>query len=166
MKRGARVAMAWWLALVVISGCGTQRSESTSSGAPAASEPAASATPAAHGDTAGAIVPADNVKDLLDQIVVNRAALAKLVQSGELERVHHYAYGLRDLVVALAARTTAIPTAQRIDLNSMVNRVKETATLLDQRGDAGDLTGTREELQRMNGLLDGIVALVPATSAP
>ena len=73
--------------------------------------------------------------------------------------MHHLAFGIRDLVVALAAKVNTASPATSSKLGIMVEQVKTSAAKLDEFGDAGNLSGTQAELAKFNATLTAIKAL-------
>ena len=103
--------------------------------------------------------PAATVPGIWAQIADERVKLAAAIQDGQLKKVHHLVYAVRDLVVALVNKAgTASPVvAPRLD--DLAAQVRTSARKLDQYGDAGNLRGARTEYARLVNLLEAIEAV-------
>ena len=152
----------WTLAAVVVgvivlAGCSSNQSKTE---APAASQ-ATTQAPAPsgeteHGEHAEAITPAGTVAGIWAQIEGEQTKLSTVIQNGQLKDVHHLAFGIRDLVLALAGKASAASPASAAKLNSMVEQVRASATKLDALGDAGNLGGTQAEYVKLTAILNAI----------
>ncbi|MBI3743705.1 MAG: hypothetical protein HY261_05385 [Chloroflexi bacterium] len=144
-------------ALVMV-GCSSNKSQSE---APAASSQAAPQVAAPggdieHGESVEAITPAATIAEIWTQIGGEQGKLSTAIRNGQLKNVHHLAFGIRDLVVALADKANAASPASASRLNGMVEQVKASATRLDELGDAGNLTGTQTEFAKLETVLGAI----------
>jgi hypothetical protein len=158
-----RCARQWGLfvaaiGVLVVAGCSSKQSTSE---APAASSQAAPQTAAPsgtaeHGESAEAVTPAGTVGEIWTQIAGEQTKLTAAIQNGQLADVHHLAFGIRDLVVALADKAKAASPAAGSQLDGMVEQVKASATKLDALGDAGNLSGTQAEFAKLNSILTAI----------
>ena len=88
--------------------------------------------------------------------------LATVIQNGQLKDVHHLAFGIRDLVVALADKAGAAVPASATQLTPMVEQVKTMAGKLDELGDAGNLSGTQAEYAKLETTLNAIKTVAGA----
>jgi hypothetical protein len=150
--------------VVVVAGCSSNKSESA---APAASSQAAppEAAPSAeteHGESAVAVTPAGSIGELWTQIGDEQNKLSTAIQNGQLKDVHHLAFGIRDLVIALADKAKAASPASAAKLDGMVEQVKASASKLDEFGDAGNLSGTQAEYAKLETVLGAIKAVAGA----
>ena len=141
--------------VLLIAGCSSNKSES---GTPNTSAQAAPQTPAPGaavegGETAEAVTPAATVPEIWNQIGAEQGKLSAAIQNGQLKDVHHLAFGIRDLVVAMAGKLNAASPAGATKLNGMVEQVKASATKLDEFGDAGNLSGTQAEYAKLEAVL-------------
>ena len=139
--------------VLVLAGCSSKKSESE---APAASSQAAPSAEAERGESAEAVTPAGTVGEIWTQIGDERGKLSAAIQNGQLKDVHHLAFGIRDLVVALVGKANAASPASSAKLNGMVEQVKASATKLDELGDAGNLSGTQAEYAKLETVLGAI----------
>ena len=161
--------MQWWvLAVAVVGamwlvGCGQKQGESSAPPAaseqPAAQESAPASEAAEEGESAEKITPAGTVKEIWGQIIQEQDKLSAAIQNGQLKDVHHLAFGIRDLVVALADKASAGTPALAPKLKPMIEQVKASASKLDELGDAGNLSGTQAEFERLNKVLNSIKTL-------
>jgi hypothetical protein len=87
------------------------------------------------------------------------AELAKLIQAGTLEDVHHHAFAIRDLSAALPARVAAMAPDKRKQLESDVKFVATLAQRLDASGDANDRAGAESNYTKLKGVLGAMRAL-------
>ncbi len=160
MKIRARWAVA---ALAVIGtlwllGCGQKKTESH--GTQQTTPPAQpSGEVAERGESGETITPAGTVAGIWDQISAERDKLSAAIQNGQLKDVHHLAFGVRDLVVALADKATASTPGAAPKLKTLVEQVKASADKLDKMGDASNLGGTQAEFAKLNTTLDMIKAI-------
>ena len=152
----------WWIPALLVSGVAlatgcAQKKNETANPAPASDSPAVVSE---HGETEEKVVPAPTVEGIWAQVLEKRSQLNSVVENGQLTEVHHLAFGIRDLVIALEAKKAGLPTADATKLKSLVEHIKASASQLDELGDAGNLTGTRSALAHMNGDLDAIGAML------
>lgn len=139
--------------VLVLAGCSSKKSESE---APATSSQAAPSVEAERGESAEAVTPAGTAGEIWTQIGDEQSKLSAAIQNGQLKDVHHLAFGIRDLVVALADKATAASPALAPKLNGMVEQVKASASKLDELGDAGNLSGTQAEYAKLETILGAI----------
>jgi hypothetical protein len=149
------VAVATTVAVVVLTGCSSKESQSE---APAASSQAApqAAAPsggAEHAMSPDMVMPAGTIPEIWTQIAGEQAKMTAAIQNGQLKDVHHLAFGIRDLVVALAEKAKLASPAGAARLDGLVELVKASAARLDELGDAGNLTGTQAEYGKLEALL-------------
>ena len=148
------------LALVVIGtwflGCGQKKTESQAT-QQLAQPSGETAEKAESGET---MTPAQTVPDIWAQITAERGKLSAAIQNGQLKDVHHHAFGIRDLVVALAEKASVSSPGAAPKLNGLVEQVKASAGKLDEMGDAGNLSGTQTEAAKLNAILDAVKATV------
>ncbi len=165
-----KVQKRWWIPAFVVMGhlfvvgggtvwllgCGQKKTESeaTHQTAPPAGETAE------RGESGGAMTPAGTASGIWDQITAERNKLGEAVQNGQLKDVHHLAFGVRDLVVALADKASASTPAAAPKLKTLVDQVKASADKLDEMGDAGNLGGTQAELAKLDMTLNTIKEIV------
>jgi len=154
------VAGAAVVLVVVVAGCSTKKSESE---APAASSQAAAPSgEAEHSESAETVTPAGTIGEIWTQIGDEQSKLSAAIQNGQLKDVHHLAFGIRDLVVALADKAKAASPASTAKLDGMVEQVKASASKLDEFGDAGNLSGTQAEYAKLETVLGAIKAVAGA----
>ena len=156
-KSAVFVAPVLLVLAAALMGCS---SEKPAAQAPAAAAPAdSSPAPAAageQGEAAVAVTPAADIAGIWTQIAGEQARLDTAIQSGQLKDVHHLAFGIRDLVVALADKAKAATPAVGGKLDGMVAQVKASASKLDELGDAGNLSGTQAEYAKLQSVLASI----------
>jgi hypothetical protein len=151
-------AAAMVLVAMAVVGCS---SNNGSSDAPAASSQPAPAAPAPGGEAGhemspDMVMPAGTIPEIWTQIAGEQTKLTAAIQNGQLKDVHHLAFGIRDLVVALADKAKAATLANSAKLDGMVEQVKASATKLDELGDAGNLSGTQAEYAKLETVLGAI----------
>lgn len=154
-------AAAMVLAAMAVAGCSSNKG---SSDAPAASsQPAPSASApsgtAEHEMPADMVMPAGTIPEIWTQIAGEQAKLTAAIQNGQLKDVHHLAFAIRDLVVALADKAKAASPASAAKLDGMVAQVRASATKLDELGDAGNVSGTQTEYAKLETVLGAIKAV-------
>lgn len=163
LKKWTLVVLAAASVLVVIAVAGCSSKQSQSDAPAAASQP----TPAAGGASGAAehempadmVMPAGTIPEIWAQIAGEQTKLSAAIQNGQLKDVHHLAFGIRDLVVALADKAKAAAPASALKLDGMVEQVKASATKLDELGDAGNLSGTQAEYAKLQTVLGAIKTL-------
>jgi len=149
------------VAAVVAAGCSSNKGSAdapASSSQPAPSTAAPSGAPE-HEMAADMVMPAGTIPEIWTQIAGEQTKLTAAIQNGQLKDVHHLAFGIRDLVVALADKAKAAAPASAGKLNGMVEQVKASATKLDELGDAGNLSGTQTEYAKLQTVLGAIKAV-------
>ena len=150
--------VAAFIGIVMLAGCSSDKDKTE---APAASTQAAPQTAAPsgeseHGESAEVLVPAGTIAGIWMQIGEEQAKLSATIQNGQLKDVHHLAFGIRDLVVALVDKASAATPATAGKLKGMVEQVKASAAKLDELGDAGNLSGTQAEYAKLDTVLNAI----------
>ena len=162
MRTNAR----WWMLIVLVIaapaviGCAQKKTESET---PPAAQQAAPVGEAAEKEEAGpTTTPAGSVAEIWTQIAEEEAKLSAAIESGQLKDVHHLAFGIRDLVVALAGKAGAASPAVKPQLQGMVEQVTASATKLDELGDAGNLSGTQAEYAKLGKTLEALKAMTGA----
>ena len=92
------------------------------------------------------------------EIVKTKKELNEVVESGNLETVHEFAFAIRDLSKELLKRTKGedLSEEQMSNVKATVEKIAEVAAALDEYGDAGDQANTVKELKRFNSLIDFI----------
>ena len=156
-----KILTRWGLvALVMIGtlallGCGQKKTESR--GTEQTNPPAQpSGETAERGESGETMTPAGTAAGIWDQITAERDKLSAAIQNGQLKDVHHLAFGIRDLVGALAVKANEATPAGATRLNGMVELVNESAAKLDELGDAGNLSGTQAEFAKLEAVLSAI----------
>jgi len=93
------------------------------------------------------------VHDMWTQITEEQAKLEAAIRSGDLANVHHLAFGIRDLAIALAAKATG-PNAT--ELEKLVDDIKVSAGKLDEYGDSGNLSDVKKEYAKFQEELNSL----------
>ena len=119
---------------------------------------------AAHepGETGASIVPGATASEIWKQIAAAQGQLEAAIRSGELARVEDLAFGIRDLAMALGAKTTGLEAKDMETLQDIVVRLRVSASELAEEGEEGAASGVREEYAQFKELLE---ALKPLTGA-
>lgn len=156
--------MAAVVGVITLAGCSSNQAKTE---APAASAEVKAPVAAPRGDakseeSAVTVTPAATVAGMWVQIEDEQSKLATVIQNGELKDVHHLAFGIRDLVVALAAKAIADSPGSAPQFNGMADKVSVMASKLDELGDAGDLSGTQAEFAKLETYLNGIKTVTGA----
>jgi hypothetical protein len=152
------------IGILMLVGCSTNKSqtETPAASSQAAPETAAPSGAAEHGESAQAVAPAGTIGGLWTQVADEQGKLSAAIQNGQLKDVHHLAFGIRDLVIALADKANTASPASAAKLAGMVEQVKASATKLDELGDAGNLSGTQTEFTKLETVLGAIKAVTGA----
>ncbi|MCC6348728.1 MAG: hypothetical protein IT347_03935 [Candidatus Eisenbacteria bacterium] len=151
-------AAAMVMAVMVVAGCSSNKGSSDAPAASSQPAPAASAPSgeAGHEMSPDMVMPAGTIPEIWTQIAGEQTKLTAAIQNGQLKDVHHLAFGIRDLVVALADKAKAASPASAPKLDGMVAQVKASATKLDELGDAGNLSGTQAEYAKLETVLGAL----------
>ena len=149
---------------VVLAGCSSNQSktEAPAASSEAAPQAAAPSAEAEHGEAGETIAPAATVDGIWTQIEEEKGRLSAAIRDGQLKDVHHLAFVIRDLVMAMSDKVTAVAPASAGELKGMVEQVKTSATKLDELGDAGNLSGTQAEYAKLETILSSIKAATAA----
>lgn len=118
-----------------------------------------SADHAEHAEAVESLTPAATVPGIWSQIEAEQKRLAQFIDNGQLDQVHHVAFGVRDLVIALADHAKGAMPGSATQLNALVEQVKASATKLDAAGDSGDLGGTKAEFSKLGVTLESLRTL-------
>ena len=94
------------------------------------------------------------------------AALGRAIQTGAFNEVHHRAYAIRDLVMALPARSNMLPADKLAQVKANLPFVATLAQRLDATGDAKDRAGTESNFRKLQQILAAIRANYPKTLKP
>jgi hypothetical protein len=105
------------------------------------------------------VMPAGTIAEIWTQVADEQGKLSAAIQNGQLKDVHHLAFGIRDLVIALADKANAASPSSAARLNGIVEQVKASASKLDELGDAGNLSGTQAEYAKLETILGTIKGL-------
>ena len=158
-------------ALALVAGCGKSKPQQEAGGSQQAAPPAqhmeadeggqhAEGGEAKEHEEAGeAITPAATSAGIWEQIAAEQKKLETAIQSGQLADVHHLAFGIRDLGVALAGKATGLAAVNAAKLQETVEHMKQSAAKLDEYGDAGNLGGVKEEYARFQQQLQSLKGL-------
>jgi hypothetical protein len=158
-----RMNALWWMltglviAGLALLGCAQKKTESETP--PAAQQVAPGGEAAEHEEGGPIVTPAGSVPEIWTQIGAEQAKLAAAIENGQLKAVHHLAFGIRDLVVALAGKAGASSPAVKPQLDGMVQQITALATKLDELGDAGNLSGTQAEFTKLGKTLEALRAV-------
>jgi hypothetical protein len=140
-----RINVRWWiLAALVIAAfavIGCSKKTNTAGTTATTQKAAPSGEMAEHGateheETGATITPAGSVPEIWTQIADEKAELSKAIENGQLADVHHIAFGIRDLVAALADKAGTSNPALAPKLKDMAAQVATSASKLDELGDA------------------------------
>ncbi|MEW6005541.1 MAG: hypothetical protein AB1695_09530 [Stygiobacter sp.] len=91
-------------------------------------------------------------------------ALKKTMEANKLENVHKFVFSISDLVNSLPGQSTGLPSDKMDKLKKLAKQVEDSAALLDEYGDAGDMKNTMAANEKFNKLLDSIKSLYPEES--
>ena len=107
-----------------------------------------------------------NRPEIWQEIMEHESHLDQLINAGQLDQVHEAAFTIRDLSKALAQNLAGLSPADSDKVKSAVNEISKVADLLDEYGDAGDKAKTREQFNRLKGLLEQVKKQFPAGLLP
>ena len=99
-----------------------------------------------------------------DSIQKENNELKKTIEANKLEEVHKFAFSISDLVNTLPGQSTGLASDKMANLKKYIKEVEESAVLLDEYGDAGDMKNTKATFEVFNKSLDSIKSLYPEES--
>ncbi|MBC8134875.1 MAG: hypothetical protein H8F28_03195 [Fibrella sp.] len=99
-------------------------------------------------------------------ILADRKSLEEAIQTGQLPEVHDIVFSLRDSVVTLPYKSTALSPAKMAALKKRVDAVAILAERVDKYADEGDATKTKAEYARLRKELDAFEPLYPTNALP
>lgn len=161
VRRSAIVAAGAVSLLVLVAGCSSKDSGPKTSDSASQTAPQGAA-PSGGGEQTmppGMMMPAGTVAEIWTQVAGEQAKLSTAIENGQLKDVHHLAFGIRDLAVALADKAKAATPGNAAKLEGMVGQVRTSATKLDELGDEGDLSGTQAEYAKLNAVLESLKSI-------
>jgi hypothetical protein len=150
--------------IAILTGCKDNQAPNTATveSPPAVEVPAAAPTEPASETTTEATKTAEAtpIPDTADAIWLaidqKKTELKAAIDSGSLDKVHHQAFAIRDLVAALPSKSPALAAEDQTKLENEVKFVTTLADRLDETGDANDKVGTQENYDKLVTVLNGI----------
>ena len=94
-------------------------------------------------------------------VITHQKDLHDVLAAKKLEDVHHHAFAVRDLVAAMAVKSTMLAAEKKTALKKSVSRVSSLAKLLDEAGDAGDSAKVASLVVKLDTELKVIENLYP-----
>ena len=91
------------------------------------------------------------VGEILAAVDGQVASLEKTIAANELDKVHVTAFEIRDLLLALPAKTSGLSGQGKTTLKSSLGKIKQQADLLDKFGDSKDLAQTKAVFMKFKG---------------
>jgi len=107
----------------------------------------------------------DSLAAVWDEIKEHQEELHGVIQAGKLDDVHHHAFALRDMVMLLPKFSSSLSADQSAKLKTWSDGVADSASKLDEYGDAGDKASTEKEVKRMDTLVSSLEKLYPSKEA-
>lgn len=98
----------------------------------------------------------DTADGILKAIDVKSAELEQIIDAKALDKVHHVAFAIRDLVAALPAKSASLSADKQAKVKGNVKFVATLAERLDATGDANDLPGTQSNYKKLTAVLASI----------
>lgn len=99
-------------------------------------------------------------------VIADRKSLSAVITSGKLSEAHELAFSIRDSVVTLPYKSSALAPAKQKRLVTLVQAVAAIAENIDKYGDANNAPKTKAEFGKLIKALDAIEALYPANALP
>ncbi len=96
-------------------------------------------------------------------VLTHETALGKLVAEKKLDKVHEFAFAIRDLVNALPGKSADLPADKLAKVKTNAKYVVDLADRLDKAGDANDQAATAVSFTKLQGILKTIAAQYPST---
>lgn len=99
-------------------------------------------------------------------ILADRKALEQTIRSGKLSEAHELAFSIRDGVVTLPYKSSALAPSKQKALAAQVKNVAALAQNIDKFADANNAAKTKTEYAKLVKALGVIEALYPANALP
>ncbi|MES2462689.1 MAG: hypothetical protein V4671_19070 [Armatimonadota bacterium] len=99
-------------------------------------------------------------------IVADRKALSDVIANGKLSEAHELAFSIRDSVVTLPYKSSALTPVKQKLLVAQVQSVAAIAENIDKYGDANNALKTKAEFAKLVKALGTIETLYPANALP
>lgn len=96
------------------------------------------------------------VTGIWQEVKEHEEELSKIIADKNLDKVHEGAFEIRDLVNALADKSTDLPADNLAKVKSNARYVADIAKRLDESGDAADQVATEANFEKLQGLLQAI----------
>lgn len=96
------------------------------------------------------------------EVSEHQQELAGVIKNKQLAKVHEIAFHIRDLIYAMADKSTSLPAANLSKVKANSKFLATLAGRLDEAGDANDQARTEETYQQFSNLLKSIEAQYPA----
>ena len=103
-----------------------------------------------HAEAKGKVKIPETVEGIFKAIHEHHHHLAETVKNKKLADVHHIAFAIRDLAIALPAKA---PADKKTQVQGTVKNIAKLAEDLDKTGDAGNQVGTEANLKKLDGIL-------------
>lgn len=104
------------------------------------------------------------IGDSWNSIQKKNKELNETIEKNKLEEVHELAFSISDIVNSLPGQSTGLTSDKMDKLKSYAREVENSAALLDEYGDAGDMKNTKSNYEIFNMKLDSIKSLYPEES--
>ena len=98
------------------------------------------------------------VSGIWQEVKDQEGQLDKTISDKKLDKVHHFAFAIRDLVNALPDKSTTLQAEGLSKVKSYAKYIADIASRLDESGDANDQAGTEANFGKLQGLLKSIEA--------
>ena len=92
------------------------------------------------------------------EVKVQEGQLDKTIADKKLDKVHHFAFAIRDLVNAMSDKSTGLPAESLAKVKSNGTYIVKIATRLDESGDAKDQVSTEANFKKLQSFLKTIEA--------
>ena len=99
-------------------------------------------------------------------ILADRKSLDEAIQTGRLPEVHDIVFSLRDSVVTLPYKSTALAAAKKAALKKRVDVIAILAERVDKYADEGDAVRMKTEYAKLLKALETIEPLYPSNTLP
>lgn len=94
-------------------------------------------------------------------VKTHETALGKIITEKKLDKVHEFAFAIRDLVNALPAKSADLPADKLAKVKANAKYVADLADRLDKAGDANDQASSEANFGKLQGVLKAIQAQYP-----
>lgn len=103
----------------------------------------------------------DKAEDIWKKIDEEVMLLNKAITDNTLDKVHHHAFAIRDLITALPEHSPALSAKQIEQVKANIKYVSMLADRLDESGDKNDKAATEANVVKLQKIIDNLRSNYP-----